>query len=392
MQNQVKTPRRFSQMTSIFPCLLLAGCLFPALPTRAAAAAAKPKPDVLVFSNGDTLTGKLDHEAGGTVFFASDNAGAVQVAWAKLKELHTQGSFAVIQTGSPVGRKKANLDIPIGTISVEGDTLNVTTKDGVREIPVKNIAYIVDQPTFEKNVYKKQGFTQGITGAITAGVSTVNSTQNSVSINSGIVLSRVVPPVAWMPARQRTLLNFTSNYGKVTQPNTPTVKTSILHAGIEEDEYLNPRFYLLEQAMWDHNYSQGLDLQQLYGAGAGFTAIKDAKQELDLTGIIDYTKQSFSAIPPAVAYTNNLIGSSFGDNYVRKFPRKIVFTEIAAINPAWNSPSDYSANISLGATFPVYKNFAFSLGLIDSYLNDPPPGFKGNSVQFNTGLTYTIQH
>jgi hypothetical protein len=390
MRIQAKNSRRFSQMTSILPCLILAGCVFSPLPTRAADATAKP--DVLVFSNGDTLAGKLDHEAGGTISFASDNAGTVEVPWAKLKELHTEGSYAVIETGASVGRKKANLNIPVGTISIHGDTLTVTTSSGTHEIPVAKIAYIVDQATFDKNVNKKQGLTEGITGAITAGVSTVSSTQNSVSINSGVVLSRVVPPVTWMPARQRTLLDFNSNYGKVTQPNTPTVKTNILHAGIEEDEYLSPRFYLLQQATWDHNYSQGLDLQQLYGGGAGFTAIKDDKQELDFTGIIDYTKQSFSATDTTAAYTNNLIGSSFGDNYIRKFPRKIVFTEIALFNPAWNSPSDYSANIALGATFPVYKNFAFSLGLIDSYLNDPPPGFKGNSVQFNTGLTYSIQH
>jgi hypothetical protein len=390
MRIQANNSRRFSQMTSILPCLILAGCVFSPPPTRAADATAKP--DVLVFSNGDTLAGKLDHEAGGTISFASDNAGTVEVPWAKLKELHTEGSYAVIETGASVGRKKANLNIPVGTISIHGDTLTVTTSSGTHEIPVAKIAFIVDQATFDKNVNKKQGLTEGITGAITAGVSTVSSTQNSVSINSAVVLSRVVPPVTWMPPRQRTLLDFNSNYGKVTQPNTPTVKTNILHAGIEEDEYLSPRFYLLQQATWDHNYSQGLDLQQLYGGGAGFTAIKDDKQELDFTGIIDYTKQSFSATDTTAAYTNNLIGSSFGDNYIRKFPRKIVFTEIALFNPAWNSPSDYSANIALGATFPVYKNFAFSLGLIDSYLNDPPPGFKGNSVQFNTGLTYSIQH
>lgn len=377
-------------MTSTFPCLLLAGCLLPALPTRAADAAAKPKSDVLVFSNGDMLTGKLDHEAGGSLSFASDNAGSVDVAWAKLKELHTQGEFAVIETGATVARKKANTDIPIGTISIEGDTLTVNTKDGAQQIPVKNIAYIVDRATFEKNVYKKQGLTQGITGTVSAGVSTVTSTQNSVSINTAVVLSRVVPPVAWMPARQRTLLNFNNSYGKVTQPNTPTVKTSILNAGIEQDQYLSPRFYLLGQAAWSHNYSQGLDLQQLYGGGAGYTVIKNPVQELDVTGIIDYTKQSFSAVPPVAAYTNNLIGSSFGDNYLRNFPKKIVFTEIAMFNPAWNSPSDYSANVALGANFPVFKNLGFSLGLIDSYLNNPPAGFKGNSVQFTTGLTYSI--
>ncbi len=392
MRIQAKYSRLFSQLTSIFPCLFLAGCLFQTLPTQAADAAAKPGPDVLVFSNGDKLTGKLDHEAGGTVFFASDNAGTVKVPWDKLKELHTQEPFAVIESGAPVSRKKANLDIPIGTISIAGDTLTVTTQSGTKQIPVKSIAYIVDQPTFDKNVNKKQGLTEGITGTVSAGASTVNSTQNSISLNTGVALSRIVPPITWMPARLRTLLNFNSNYGKVTQPNTPTVKTNILHGGLEEDEYLSPRFYLLEQGAWDHNYSQGLDLQQLYGAGAGYTVIKNTVQELDVSGVIDYTKQSFSASPTAPAYTNNLIGSSFGDNYLRNFPKKIVFTEIAMFNPAWNSPSDYTANVAVGATFPVFKNFGFSVGLIDSYLNDPPPGFQGNSVQFNTGLTYSIQH
>lgn len=392
MPIQAKNSRCFSQITSIFPCLLLASCLFPAISTRAADAPAKPNPDVLIFSNGEKLIGKLDHEADGTVFFASDNAGTVQVPWAKLKELHTQGPFAVIETGVSVERKKANTNVPVGTISIEGDTLTVTTSSGTQQIPVKNIAYIVDQPTFNKNVNQKQGWTEGITGAITAGASTVSSTQNSASINAGVALSRAVPAVTWMPPRQRTLLNFTSNYGKVTQANTPTVKTNILHGGLEEDEYFNPRFYLLQQGMWDHNYSQGLDLQQLYGGGVGYTAIKNPKQELDLTGILDYTKQSFAASPPAAAYSNNLIGSSFGDNYVRNLPKKIILTEIAAFNPAWNSPSDYSANVSVGGTFPIYKNFAFSLGVVDSYLNNPPSGFQGNSVQFNTGLTYSIQH
>lgn len=381
--------RKFTMMA----CLLLAASLLHTTPAHAADSAAKS--DLLVFANGDHLTGTLDHVAGGEVTFKSDNAGTVTVPWAKLKELRSDRQFAVIKAGTEVQRKQANQKIPIGTVNVEGDALTLSTSHGSVEIPVKGIAFIVDEPTFDKNVRNGQGLLQGITGSISAGLSTVSSTQNSVSINSAVALSRAVPRVTWMPARRRTLLDFSSNYGRVSQPNTPTVKTSILHGGLEEDEYLSPRFYLLQRAMYDHNFSQGLDLQQLYGAGAGYTAIKDAIQELDLTGVIDYTRQEFAAsgVPPNVspAHSNNIIGSSFGDNYVRKLPRKIVFTEVAVFNPAWNSPSDYSANVAVGATFPVYKNFGFSVGLIDSYLNNPPPGFKGNSVQFNTGLTYTLQ-
>ncbi len=379
--------------SAIFSSFLIAAGLLsisPATRAHAADAAAKPQPDVLVFSNGDKLTGKLDHEADGTVFFKSDNAGMVQVPWDKLKELRTEAPFAVIDNGVRVGRKKPNRDIPIGTLALDGSTMTVTTGQGAQQIPVKNIAYLVDEATFDKNVLHGQRLLQGITGSVVAGVSTVNSTQNSESVNTAIVLTRAVPPVTWMPARERTLLNFSSNFGRITEPNTPTVKTNILHGGLEEDEYFSPRFYLLQQAMFDHNFSQGLDLQQLYGIGVGYTALKSPQQQLDLTATVDYTRQEFAAsIAPATS--TNIIGSSFGDNYVRKFSKKIVFTEVATFNPAWNNPSDYSANAAVGATFAVLKSFGFSVGVVDSYLNNPPAGFKGNSVQFNTGLTYTIQ-
>jgi hypothetical protein len=376
--------------SAILSSLLLVASLLPtstAIPAYAADAAAKPQPDVLVFSNGDKLTGKLDHEAAGKVFFKSDNAGMVQVPWDKLKELRTEAPFAVIENGEVVRRKKANREVPIGAIAVDGDTLTVTTAQGAQQVPVKNIAYLVDQPTFERNILNGQRLLQGITGTITAGASTVNSTQNSESVTTAIVLARGVPAVTWMPPRERTLLNFSNSYGRITEPNVPTVMTNILHGGLEEDEYFTPRFYLLQQAMFDHNFSQGLDLQQLYGIGAGYTVLKNLGQQLDLTATVDYTRQEFADS----ATSTNLIGSSFGDNYVRKFPKKIVLTEVAVINPAWNHPSDYSANVTVGAAFAVFKNFGFSLGFIDSYLNNPPAGFKGNSVQFTTGLTYSIQ-
>jgi hypothetical protein len=187
------------------------------------------------------------------------------------------------------------------------------------------------------------------------------------------------------------LLDFNNTYGRVTAANTPTVKTSILHGGLEEDEYFSPRIYLLQRVTYDHNFSQGLDLQQLYGIGVGYIAIKNTARELDVTAIIDYISQQLAASDTSPAIAKNIIGSSFGDNYMHKLPRKILLTEVASYTPSWNAPENYSANVSVGVTFPVFKNFGFSAQAIDNYLNDPVHGFKGNSLQFSTGLTYTIQ-
>jgi hypothetical protein len=64
--------------------------------------AADPPPpgtDVLVFSNGDQLTGKLVGSAAGKVTFHSDMAGDVTVDFEKVKEIRSPQKFAVIQNG-----------------------------------------------------------------------------------------------------------------------------------------------------------------------------------------------------------------------------------------------------------------------------------------------------
>jgi hypothetical protein len=59
-------------------------------------------------------------------------------------------------------------------------------------------------------------------------------------------------------------------------------------------------------------------------------------------------------------------------------------------SPAWNDLHAYSAYGSVGMLLPVYRRLGFGANLIDSYLNDPPPGFKKNSVQFAIGISYTL--
>ncbi len=48
--------------------------------TAAKPAPPKPTPDVLIFENGDQLTGKLERVAAGNIVFASDMAGEVTIS------------------------------------------------------------------------------------------------------------------------------------------------------------------------------------------------------------------------------------------------------------------------------------------------------------------------
>ncbi len=175
-------------------------------------------------------------------------------------------------------------------------------------------------------------------------------------------------------------------YGTLSQPETPTVKTDIYHGGIERDEYFSPAIYGFVQAGFDHNFSQGLDLQQTYGAGIGWSVIKRPNASLDLKAGVTYMRQDFAGAP-----TRSLEGSVFEEDYQRGLARGIKFNQTLIIIPAWNNTDAVTASGSALLTMPVYKRMNFSIGAIDNYLHDPPPGFKKNSFQATMGLTYSLR-
>ena len=354
---------------------------------RLHAQAPKPEPDTVVFPNGEKLIGHFESFAGGTAKFKSDTIGEVSIDLSKIQELHVSEKFAVIRKNVKLARHERDGQIPIGTISVTNKTVDVNPGEGkpTQSVAVGEISNIVDQPSFDK-AFHHESFFADWKGELELGSSIVEATQNSVSISSSVSLVRAVPTQDWLPPRDRTTVNFSDSYGKVTQPGTPEVKTSIYHADAERDEYFTSAVYALGAVAFDHNFSQGLDLQQLYGGGIGWSAIRSDKESLDFKGSVDYEKQTFFV----ASQNQNLIDSVFSERYKLKFAHNILLNEEGSYSPAWNNMRAYSAYGSVGITIPVYKRFGFNANVIDSFLNDPPPGFKKNSIQFATGITYSL--
>ena len=364
--------------------------------------APNPAPDVLVLSNGDTLHGKFVSEIDGKVTFHSDPLGEVTLGWDKIKELHTSQKFAVLDDKAKTRGRKAARQLPVGTLEVANETLTLHPANAAAEpsIPVKSVQFIMDEAALDKQVNHQPGIFSGWNGAATAGATLVTATQNQYTVSGGIGLERTVPTVSWLKPRDRTSINFNGSFGKITQPAytsgttvVPAVvsKSAIYHAGAERDEYFSPRFYALGQVAFDHNFGQDLNLQQIYGGGFGWTVLKTPKQEADLKGTVQYEKQQF--ITGGDSGSQNLIGSTFAASYVLHLK---LFTYMQGVSyiPAYNNMRAYSTTENNTFAFPAYKRLSFSLGTMDSYLNNPPaslPPTKRNSFQFTMGLTYAFK-
>ena len=396
---------------TIFGVLAVAG-----LPARAsdessggAAAAsgsaskAEPAPDTIVFTNGDRLSGTLVRAVGNEVVFHSTIVGDVTVKWDKVKELHTGTKLAVLEKSVLSRHGVTRTTIPEGTLAVANDEITVHATSGAATppIPLKSAEYVVDEKTLERQITGHPGVLAGWNGALSAGATIVQATQDQYTFTGAASLSRTAPTVTWLDPHNRTSVDFSGSFGKIIQPAyasggvmTPasTSKSSIYHADAERDEYFSARFYALAQTAFDHNFAQALDLQQIYGAGIGWTAIKSPTHELDVKSTLQYEGQDF--IDAIDGENQNLIGSTLNGAWAAKLPHKVQFKQDVSWIPAYNNPYAYSAGETDSLTMPFFKRLAFSVGSMDSYLNDPPPATpptKRNSLEFTTGLTYAIK-
>jgi hypothetical protein len=394
---------RFSAWHGAAVAFLALPLVFASTKAFAQDAKAKPGVDVVTFTNGDQLTGTLVSESDGKITFNGDISGTVTIPWSKVKSLHTGGKYAVISPGEKLKVGRPAPQVPVGTLSVADDQVSVSGVGGeVKNIPTKDAAYLVNGDEFEQAISHEPSFRHGWVGGVTLGATLVESTQTSETLTGAINMVRTQPSVDWLQPRNKTIFDATATYGLVTQPfiagvqAASSAKTNILHGDIERDQYVTQRFYYLFDASADHNIGSGLQVQQIYGGGAGYSVIKEPLQTFDVKGDIHYQRQEFY---PAADFpsgeTLNLIGATIGELYMRKLPKGLVFNEAGTVLPAFNTPagqpSAWSAQIIAGLLFPVYKNLGFTLGSQDNFVNNPPFGYKKNTFQFTAGLTYTIK-
>ncbi|HEY6341744.1 MAG TPA: DUF481 domain-containing protein [Bryobacteraceae bacterium] len=351
--------------------------------------APKPMPDVLTFTNGEKLIGHLVRSVGGSVTFHSDTLGDVTVDWGKIQQLDTFQQFAVIPKGAKLRGQQDAGSVPQGTVSVKDNTVTVTPApgQGAQTVPVGNTGYIVDEARFRSIILHQPHFLAGWTGAVTAGASFLEATQNNHTFFGAVNLVRAVPTENWLPLRNRTIIDFNGAYSLLMQPHTPQVRTDLYHALAERDEYFTARVYGFGLAAFDHNSAQGLDLQQIYGGGIGWTIIDTANQTFDVKGTVNYQRQQFLAS----AVTQSLVGSTFTEHYNRKLPHGLVFNEQLSVVPAWSNTHAYWMAFNTSVTMALSRRFSFSTGIIDTYLNNPPPGFQKNSFQLTAGVSYSLQ-
>jgi hypothetical protein len=309
-----------------------------------------------------------------------------------------------VEKNQRVTRKTAVEQIPVGSIALKNHSVSVSrSHTEEKSIPESQIASLVDAATFHREIQSESDFLYGWAGSITLGASLVEATNSAQTYTGSVALVRSIPTIAWLPPASKSTLNLSGTYGLAKNPEiisngeifqaASTSKTDILHGDTEWDKYLSPAIFGLVTASADHNFGNGLRLQQAYGAGVGWSIIKQPKENFDIKATLLYQQQQFyNGLESGLGTPSvNVIGADFSENWSRTFAHNVKFNEYVTLTPTFNIVRAYSAVGNANFVFPVYKRLNFTLSSTDNYLGDPPEGFRRNSFQFTAGITYVVK-
>jgi Protein of unknown function, DUF481 len=361
-------------------------------------------PDTVVFVNGDQLTGKLIGVLAGTVTFHSDILGDVTIPETKVKSLHTGRQFAVIEKNQHITRKTVSERVPIGSIDLDHDTVHLKPPQAnEKTFPLSQTSSLVEAALFHRELRNEVDPFYGWAGSITLGATLVTATNSAQTYTGAVALVRSIPTTAWLPPKSKTTLNLNATYGLAKDSEivsggnefqAPSVsKTDIKHGDAEYDRYFSQDIFGLVNASADHNFGNGLQLQQSYGAGLGWSVFRAPKNTLDIKASLLYEQQQFyNGLISGLGTPNvNLVGAALSENWAHTFAHGVKFNQYVTLTPTFNVVQAYSGVANANLVFPVYKKLNFTVSSTDNYLGDPPQGFKRNSFQFTAGITYSLK-
>jgi hypothetical protein len=360
--------------------------------------------DTITLTNGDTLTGKVGKVTFGKVTFHDDVLGDLTIPLSKIKTMNTNTAFAAGTSTERLTRRNVAEQVPVGKVSIENQTVKIAPQEGgAREFPAKDLSFMLDATAYQRELHNESDFFYGWTGTATIGATLVEATNTSQTYTGAVAFVRAIPTIAGLPAGSKTILNLSGTYGLAKNPQiisgenvyqtASVTKTDILHGDLEYDKFFTSAIFGLVNASADHNFGNGLQLQQAYGAGIGWAILRTPQNDLSFRAALQYEQQQFyNGITSGLGTpTDNLAGALVGETWNRTFPHNMKFNESITLSPTFNLVNSYSGVGSASFLFPVYKRLNFSVTTTDNYLGDPPEGFLRNTFQLTTGITYTLK-
>ena len=326
--------------------VVLAVALAPVAPVQAA-----PKTDIIVFQNGDRLTGEIKGLERGRLELSTDSAGTVKIEWDKVASVATTQYLDVETVNGSRYFGKAPQGEAAGLMRVivdgepDGQVLRMT--DVVRIAPI-------DQG----------GLIKRLDGYVTAGFSLAKADNETQLDFSGGLNSRNEKR-EWSIDGQTTI---NSESGDRT--------TSAYDVTVSNRRFLRDRWFLQGFGTVQGNDELGLDIREVLGYGFGRYLVQNLRREwaafVGLAGV----RENFQNQDDQNSL-EGVIGTQY--SYFRYDTPKRSLDLGLAVFPSLTQSGRVRAEADVTSRFEIVEDLFFDVSAYGSYDSDADPSAPSNT-------------
>lgn len=357
---RVAAPRRPSRKPKVTLAALVLGA---ALLLLSATGQAAPKTDILVFQNGDRLTGEVKGLERGKLSFNTDATGTISIEWDKVASLQSEQYIEVELLDGRRHFGRASLAQTEGQIK-----LRVGSGSNTREV---RLAEVVRLAPIEQG-----GFFDRLDGYVTAGYDYTKS--------SGV--------------RQATFTGGLSSRDEKRQWAIDSSATLISQSGQDDTNRYNigtyNRRFLADRWFWqgfgsfEGNDELGIDLRTTIGAAYGRFLRQDQKTDWAAYAGLAVTRENFSEQP-----TNESVEGVLGTQYwfFRYNAPEASLNATVNMFPSLTESGRVRSEAQMNARYEIVSDLFFQLTFYGSYDSEPGAGAESKSdYGVTTSLGYSF--
>ena len=322
--------------------------------------------DQVVLKNGDTITGSVIKKDGAKLTLKSEFLGEISMPWSAIQSLKSDQELVVVL---PSGESVK------GKISTTGDNLEVAAAGGAKSAPLAGITAVrneAEQHAWER--VQHPGLLQLWTGSYDLGLALTRGNARTTTLTNNFTATRVT-------THDKIAAHFNQIYASSLANNVNSATASAVRGDWAYNRDLNPKIFLATTNDYEHDRFQSLDLRAVFGAGAGWNAVKTEKANLSVQAGADYERENF------MDHTNrNSAEVNFGDDLLYKFSGTTNLTQSFRMFPNLSDTGQYRMNFDLSAVTALKKWLGWHVTFSDRFLSDPVQGRLRNDVLLSTGF------
>jgi len=362
-----KLAERFDRFVKIFPALLMI-MLFGLLSLPALAA---PKTDVIIFNNGDRLTGEIKSLKRGRLSFNTDATGTISIEWAKISHIE---SLQNIQVETSTGTRFFGHLEP----TEEVDFVVINTGSGLEKIDDAQV--ILMNPIEDRGLGAFDiDLTVGYNFAKAGGV-----TQANLGID----------------VDYRTRLRIYSLAASTTLNDSDTQEASKrANFGLQYKRLWRNRWYVNGNLNMDQNDELNLNLRTSIGAGGGRFLIQSNSMLLGLQAGLQFSRENISRelilpIPPEILPDPEDVDSveavfSVNWDWFRFDAPELDWSTAFELIPSLTQSGRVRATFDTSLKWELFNDLKWGVSFYSTFDNEPQSrGASTSDYGVNTTLTY----